>query len=145
MAAVEAESIGLPFAQSVIRVTRTETSTKPGAEPKTGTRTYVSSLPCPSDQEQKAATPRTKRAARDFARVSRSHWSIENKNHWKKDAQWGDDTPRTKSPQVARALTMLKGGLLAMINEPMPVLFKKCAKLPSLAFSIVKSPLKPLN
>jgi hypothetical protein len=142
MQPVEAESIGLPFAQSVIRVERTETLTKPGSQPTTGVRTYVSSLPCPEPcREPKLAM----KAAQKFARVSRSHWSIENKNHWKKDAQWGDDKPRQKSPTVARSLSLLKGGLLAMIREPLPLLFKRCAKFNHLAFGIVKSALKPLN
>ena len=140
MASVLASTIGLPFAQSVIRITRTVTETKPGAEPTTGTRMYVASVPCPSNDHKKAP-----RVAAAFAGVSRGHWSIENKNHWKKDALWGDDTPRQKSPKVARVLSLLRGALLAKIEEPMPTLFKKCARSASLAFGIVKSALTPLK
>jgi hypothetical protein len=138
MEAVEAETIGLPFAQSVIRITRTET--KLGSKPTTGTRVYVCSLACPGPK-----SPKAQRAAKAFAAASRSHWSIENKNHWKKDAMWGDDTPRQKSPKVARVLSLLRGGLLAQIHEPMPMLFKKCARSAALAFGIIKSALRPLK
>jgi hypothetical protein len=140
MASVEAATIGLPFAQSVIRITRTVTETKPGSKPTTGSRLYVASVACPPLDHKKAP-----RVAKLFAGVSRSHWGVENKNHWKKDALWGDDTPRQKSPQVARMLTLLRGALLAQIREPMPMLFKKCARSASLAFGIVKSILKPLK
>jgi hypothetical protein len=140
MEKVQAETIGLPFAQSIILVTRTVTETKPGSQPTTGTRLCVSSLVCPSNASKKAP-----RAANAFAGVKRGHWSIENKNHWKKDALWGDDTPRQKSGKVAKSLTLLRGALLAQIKEPMPMLFKKCARSASLAFKIVKSVLKPVK
>ena len=102
MQAVQAETIGLPFARSVILVTRTVTETKPGSQPVTGSRLYVSSLASPRNASKNAH-----RAAKTFAGLSRGHWGVENKNHWKKDALWGDDTPRQKSSQVARALTLL--------------------------------------
>lgn len=140
MVSVAAATIGLPFAQSVIRITRTVTETKPGSEPTTGSRWYVCSLAIPPPGHKKAPG-----VAKAFAGASRSHWSVENKNHWKKDALWGDDTPRQKSPRVARVLTLLRGALLAQIREPMPMLFKKCARSASLAFGIVKSALKPLK
>jgi hypothetical protein len=140
MVSVEASTIGLPFAQSVIRITRKVTETKPGSEPTTGSRLYVSSMSCPPMGHKKAL-----RVAKAFAGVSRSHWSVENKNHWKKDALWGDDTPRQKSPQVARMLTLLRGALLSQIREPMTQLFKKCSRSASLACGIVKSALKPLK
>jgi hypothetical protein len=137
---VEAETIGLPFARSVVVVERTSTPTRPGAEPQTGTRYYVTSLASPAPGSGQSA-----RAVAAVAKLSRGHWSIENKNHWKKDSVWGDDTPRQRSPVLARTLSLLRGALLAQVSEPLPGLFARCRKSAGAALAIVKSTLQPLK
>ena len=52
--------------------------------------------------------------------IIRSHWGIENKNHWKRDAQWGVDRPRQHSSPSAQVLAIPRGALLALIDEPLP-------------------------
>lgn len=85
--AVDAETIGLPFAQAVISVTRAAQSTKEGAQPVLGQRFFVTSLR--ADDCLPA----------HFAEQIRSRWGIENRNHWKHDAQWKEDAPRFKNPE----------------------------------------------
>jgi len=131
--AVDAETIGLPFARALISVTRTAQSTKEGAQPIPGRRFFVTSLgPEECRPEQ-------------FAEHIRGHWGIENKNHWKRDAQWGEDAPRFKNPKTAQALAILRGGLLALCLEPCPMLFAHHRRHPRAAVRLVNSPLQPLK
>ncbi len=141
MESVSAESIGLPFVRSVVRITRTCTPTKPGSQPSIGIRTYVTDKEC---LLVRCGARGGQRRAREFADLSRGQWSIENKNHWKKDSLWGDDAPRQKLTAVARTLSLLRGALLAHVVEPLVDVFAKCQKYDHLAFKIVKSTLKPL-
>ncbi len=136
--AVEAESIGLPFAQAVISVTRACQSTKANAHqeeqaPKPGVRYFVTSL----DSKERRPV--------EFARIIRSHWCIENKNHWKRDAQWREDTPRFHNPKSAQVLAVLRGAVLALCNEPCPILFARHSRKPASALRLINSPLQPLK
>ena len=130
--AVTAEGIGLPFAQAVVKVRRTSQSTKPGSTPQTGTRLYVTSLSCAA----------IKRAG--YAKLSRQHWGVENKNHWKRDGLWREDHPRQRNPHTAKVLAALRGALLALIQEPGPGLFARCARDARVGLGIIKSTLQPL-
>lgn len=132
VAAVEAESIGLPFARSVISVTRTLVGSVPGQSDSTGTRLFVSSL-----------DPRT--PPKRLSAIAKSHWAVENKNHWKRDALWQEDSPRFRRHASAMALALLRGALLSLIKEPAPSLFARCRRRPASAFHLIRSPLLPLN
>ena len=113
-----------------MRVTRTSQSTQRDAPPAVeGVRDFVSSL-------DPAAT-----GAQRFLEIIRSHWGIENKNHWKRDAQWGEDSPRQRNSRSAQFLAVLRGALLALIDEPCPPLFARCRRRPSCALRKISSPL----
>jgi predicted transposase YbfD/YdcC len=127
---VEAQSIQMPFARAVLSITRTAQCTKPGSMPTTGTRTFITSL-----------DPASTTALR-FAQVVRSHWGIENKIHWKRDAQWGEDQPRLRSAPNAQFLAILRGALLTLLDAPCPELFAKHRRLPAQALRLITSPLK---
>lgn len=119
----------MPFAQAVVRVTRTCQSTKKGADPaKQGVRDFITSLPATTSPER-------------LLKIIRSHWSIENKNHWKRDAQMSEDRPRQKNARTAQVLGILRGALLALIGEPCPKLFARCQRTPSHAHRILIAPL----
>jgi predicted transposase YbfD/YdcC len=130
---VDAETIGLPFARAVISVTRAAQTTKEGAQPVLGQRFFVTSLSTQDCLPQQ------------FAEHIRSHWGIENKNHWKRDAQWGEDAPRFKNPKTAHALAILRGALLALCLEPCPTLFARHRSNPRAALRLINSPLQPLK
>lgn len=58
----------------------------------------------------------------------RAHWGIENRNHWRRDACWGEDTRcRLRNPNAACALALLRSALL------LPALTTKTTGLPDLA------------
>ena len=114
----------------MVRITRTTQSTKKNAAlPKDGVRDFVTSL----DPAQ--TTPQR------FYEIIRSHWSVENKNHWKRDAQWVEDTPRHHSCHTAQVLAILRGALLALVREPCPTLFARCHKNPFAALRLLSAPL----
>ena len=113
-----------------MRVTRTSQSTKRDAPPALeGVRDFVSSLDAGATRPQR------------FLEIIRSHWGIENKNHWKRDAQWGEDSPRQRNRHSAQVLAILRGALLALIDEPCPQLFARCRRRPSCALRKISSPL----
>jgi len=76
-----------------------------------------------------------------FLQIIRSHWSVENKNHWKRDAQWAEDTPRHHNSHSAQILAILRGALLALIRQPCPALFARCHKNPFAALRLLSTPL----
>lgn len=129
IAAVEATSIGLPFVATVVSVKRKARKTKKGAEddPETeGERLFVCTIP------EEKLTPKM------LARLIRSHWGIENKNHWRRDAMWGEDTPWHRNSDIAQTLSLMRGALLAVIAEPLPTTFARSAKYSSAALAILE-------
>ena len=110
-----------------MRVTRITQSTKKGAPPESiGVRDFVSSLPASTSPQQ-------------FLKIIRSHWGIENKNHWKRDTQWDEDQPLHNNTSTARVLAILRGALLALMTEPCPKLFAIYRRHPMRAFSVLSA------
>jgi len=113
-----------------VRITRTTQSTKKDAPaPVDGVRDFVTSLDPLQTTSQR------------FLQIIRSHWSVENKNHWKRDAQWAEDTPRHHNSHSAQILAILRGALLALIRQPCPALFARCHKNPFAALRLLSTPL----
>lgn len=113
-----------------MRVTRTSQSTGKDAPPAVeGVRDFLTSLDPGGTSPQR------------FLEIIRSHWGIENKNHWKRDAQWGEDRPRQRNRRSAQVLAILRGALLALIDEPCPQLFARCRRRPSSALHKISAPL----
>lgn len=70
--------------------------------PKSHTRFFLSSL----GPEEKSRS----------ARAVREHWSIENRNHHKRDASaWQEDRHRHRRPNAALNLALTRNALLAII------------------------------
>lgn len=99
------ESAGLAHVQQAARVTRTVTHKKTG-EIKTGQRIFLSSLPLES------AGPAGSRTGR----LVRAHWTVENNIHWLRDGVWKEDTCRSRCPNAACALALLRTALLAPLR-----------------------------
>ena len=70
--------------------------------PKSHTRVFLSSLRA---EEKSRST-----------RAARGHWSIENRNHHKRDASaWQEDRHRHRRPRAALNLALTRNALLAII------------------------------
>ena len=47
-----------------------------------------------------------------LAALARGQWSVENPNHWRRDALWGEDRCRLRNKNAACALALLRTALL---------------------------------
>ena len=103
VAAITPVSAGLPGARCAITIQRDWSEKKdPLQTQKSHTRHFLSSLPV---QEKSRAT-----------RAVRGHWSVENRNHHKRDASaWQEDRHRHRKPNAALNLALTRNVLLALI------------------------------
>jgi predicted transposase YbfD/YdcC len=99
---VEPDALNFPWARQIVAVTKTSVQKKTG-KTSLDTRYFVTSL------DPKEAKPQ-----RLFG-IIRGHWSVENKNHWRRDAIWGEDHCLLRSPNAACALALLRNALLALL------------------------------
>ena len=99
------ESTGLAHVGQAVRITRTVTHKKTG-EVKTGSRIFVSSIPWEPGRAASFA----------MGSLARRHWVVENNIHWLRDGVWKEDTSRSRSPNAACALALLRTALLAPIR-----------------------------
>ena len=101
MSAVTVEPDALPFpgARQAFD-TRNHTTFKKDGRSTHHTRYFLTSL------DARQAGP-----AR-LAALARGHWSVENPNHWRRDALWGEDRCRLRNPNAACALALLRTTLL---------------------------------
>jgi len=101
--ALEALAVDFPFARSVI-VVRSEITFKKTGRTTTDTRYYLSSA------ERDEHTPAQWQA------LVRGHWGgVEIRNHWRRDALWGEDHSRTRHPNALANLALLRNALLALL------------------------------
>jgi len=58
------------------------------------------------------------RSHADWLRFARNHWGgVENRNHWRKDACWGEDRTRSRNKNIVGALALLRNALLAIASD----------------------------
>ena len=101
-AAVEPDALPFPGARQVFDTRNTTTFKKDG--PTTHhTRYFVVSL-----TNAEAGDAR-------LAALARGQWSVENPNHWRRDALWGEDRCRLRNPNAACALALLRTTLLRVV------------------------------
>jgi predicted transposase YbfD/YdcC len=106
--ALEASAVDFPFARTVVLV-RSTTTYKRRNETKTETRFYLSSA------EPAAYSPA------QWQHLIRGHWAgVEIRNHWRRDAIWGEDRSRTRNPNALANLALLRNALLALLPEHYP-------------------------
>ena len=49
------------------------------------------------------------------------HWAgVEIRNHWRRDALWGEDRSRTRNPNALANLALLRSALLALLPTHFP-------------------------
>ena len=99
LAAVEPDALPFPGARQVFDTRNTTTYKKDGKTTQ-HTRFFVASL-----TTQEAGAGR-------LAGAARGHWSVENPNHWRRDALWGEDRCRLRNKNAACALALLRTALL---------------------------------
>ena len=119
----------LPYLRSVLSVERRWSEKKqPEAPEKTHARWFLSSLSCVEKNRGVEAV--------------RGHWSVENRNHWKRDASpWQEDQHRHRRPKAALNLALTRNGLLALIpfqpGEPLAQYFERYHRSPAQAIKLL--------
>ena len=58
----------------------------------------------------------TKATARQLGEQVRRHWSVENPNHWRRDALWKEDQCRLRTPNSGCALALLRTTLISLMK-----------------------------
>ena len=96
--------------------------------PKNHTRFFLSSL---SIEEKSRLT-----------QAARKHWSVENKNHHKRDASaWQEDKHRHRRPKAALNLALTRNALLAIIpfeqDQPLAHFFEHYHRHPAYALALI--------
>lgn len=103
--AVEAQTLDFPFARCLIAV-RSEVTTTKTKRQSSETRFYLSSL-----------RPDERSPAQWHALIH-GHWAgVEIRNHWRRDAIWGEDRSRTRNPNALANLALLRSALLALLAK----------------------------
>lgn len=97
--AVDPDALPFPAARQVFD-TRNTTTFKKNGQTTHHTRFFVTSL------TTQQASPH------HLAALARGQWSVENPNHWRRDALWGEDRCRLRNKNAACALALLRTALL---------------------------------
>lgn len=101
---MEPDAIEFPFARQLVRIRSTRLTLKTNLT-TVEDRYFVTSL-----TPQEADPSRLKK-------IIRSHWSIENKNHWRRDALWNEDRIRTSNPNIAKSLALIRNCCLGLMIQ----------------------------
>lgn len=101
---LDEEISSFPGARQLIALTRYWTGKKTG-RPRAEMRIFITSL------EEGEKSPG------QLAEIGRGHWSVENKNHWRRDtSRWREDRSSRRTGQGAKNLALMRGALLARID-----------------------------
>ena len=129
MAAINPVTAGLPGVRSAVTIRRDWSEKKdPLQAPKSHTRYFLSSL---GADEKKCST-----------KAVRQHWSVENRNHHKRDASaWQEDRHRHRKPNAALNLALTRNVLLALIpfeaGQPLAHFFEHYHRHPHHALRLI--------
>jgi predicted transposase YbfD/YdcC len=69
---------------------------------------------------------------------------VEIRNHWRRDAVWGEDRSRTRNPNALANLALLRSALLARLarhpdERSLPALLESFADNPASAFTLINT------
>lgn len=122
VSSVEPDALPFPGARQVFDTRNTTTFKKDGKTTR-HTRYFVTSR-----------TPGEAGAER-LAALARGQWSVENPNHWRRDALWGEDRCRLRNKNAACALALLRTALLRPVLRcgwgTTPEIFERVAACPA--------------
>ena len=122
---------GFPYSRTIVTIQSHRTQKKSGNY-SVETRYYLSS------QEAQ------ERSQEEWINLTRSHWAIENRNHWRRDASLGEDGTRMSNGNALANLALIRSVNLRLLstireNEWMPAKNERLAANPALALELVAS------
>ena len=105
---VEPTAIDFPFARTLVGIRSVRTVKSTGVT-TTEWRFYLSS------QEPTERTPAS------WLGLIRGHWGgVENRNHWRRDALWGEDKTRSRDANLVANLALVRGAVFRLLNDHHP-------------------------
>lgn len=105
---VEPIAIDFAFARTLVAIQSRRT------EKKTGKTTFETRYYLSSQQS-------AERSHQGWINLIRGHWAgIENRNHWRRDALWGEDRTRSRNPNLVANLALIRNALLPLLNQHHP-------------------------
>jgi hypothetical protein len=105
---VEPMAIDFPFARTMVGIRSLRTVKSTGLT-TTEWRFYLSS------QEPSERTPE------NWIGLIRDHWGgVENRNHWRRDALWGEDKTRSRDSNLVANLALVRSALFGLLNYHYP-------------------------
>lgn len=81
---------------------------------------------------------------KDFLKVIRKHWQVENGLHWVKDTFLQEDAHRSKFPNQGHALAILRNAVVSVLNKVTPPAKRKISR-PLQAIQLAINPLRALH
>jgi predicted transposase YbfD/YdcC len=97
-------AIDFPFARTLVAIQSRRTIKRTG-QSTFETRYYLSS--------QYAS----ERSHQDWIELIRDHWGgVENRNHWRRDALWGEDRTRSRNPNIVGNMALLRSAATCLLN-----------------------------
>ncbi|MFM8419175.1 MAG: ISAs1 family transposase [Verrucomicrobiota bacterium] len=124
----EGMDMSFPFARSVV-VVRSRRTIKRSGQTTEETRHYLASL----DPDELTSD--------QWHRLIRGHWGgVENRNHWRRDAMFGEDRSRSRKTRLLTNLALIRNALLRVLprafpGDSVPVIRERLQSNPTLAFS----------
>lgn len=112
---------------------RSERTVKKTGQTTSETRFYLSS-----------AEP-AERTPAQWQALVRGHWAgVEIRNHWQRDAFWGEDRSRTRNPNALANLALLRNALLTLLpkhfpDESLPVVKEQLHSNPAACLRVIGS------
>jgi predicted transposase YbfD/YdcC len=114
-------------------VVRSEVTVVKTGKTTTESRFYLSSL-LPDE-----------RSTENWHALIRGHWAgVEIRNHWRRDAVWGEDGSRTRRPTALANLALIRSALLVLLAEhhptgSLPALTECFARQPAAALRLLRA------
>jgi predicted transposase YbfD/YdcC len=128
--ATDAEAADFPHARQLLQA-RNQTTRKKDGHEEQATRHFITSL---SAKEA---------GAERLAGIIRAHWTSESR-HWQRDACWGEDRCRLRSPNAACALALIRTTLQSVVRwagrQSLPEVFEDVAADLSLGLNWLQQP-----
>lgn len=122
---------GFPYSRSIVTLRSHRTVVKSGRQ-SIEDRYYLSS------QETH------ERSDEEWINVTRAHWSVENRNHWRRDATLGEDRTRGDNANTLANLALIRSVNLRLLSQLdpdqwMPAKNEWLAAHPDQALNLVRS------
>ena len=131
LAAAEPMATGFPYSRTIVTIRSHRTELKRNKH-SVEDPYYLSS------QEADVRTPE------QWINLTRSHWSVENRNHWRRDATLGEDRTRLGNANALANLALIRSvnlHLMTRLNHDdwMPAIKERLAADPQQTLNLVLS------